>query len=53
MKKIIMLLSLIACASVTGCANDPASQDLKSPCVSIDHPNSPCIRKTPVENAIV
>jgi len=53
MRNFWLLCALGACLMATACSTDPSRDDLKSPCVSIDHINSPCIRKTPIENAFV
>jgi len=52
MKKFILALSLLALSTTTSCATDPSREDLRSPCVSADHPYSPCVRKTPLENLV-
>lgn len=50
-KKII--LAVIATASLSSCATDPAKYDLKSPCVSNSssiYLDAPCERRLPLEN---
>lgn len=39
---------------LAGCAQDPSVYDLKSPCVdSGEGKNSPCAKRSPIENVVV